>query len=190
MLIATNFLITWPGRYRWAVWFGHCLTVVAAALLTLLDEATQTRHWAPILAFVGVGQGAITVSILISIQVALSQQHIVYPTATYMFLRSFGLCLGVAVSGTIFQKFMTKHLNNLGLPEEIAGNSEAFVVVIKGMPIGSSLRNAYISAYAASFRSFWSVSLFPRSAFDHYLMVLRLTCALLPHSKSRGKNTR
>ena len=156
-LVPTSFItsisIMHLGSYRWAIWLGFSLATLANGLLILLDENIPTAHWASIFVLLGIGHGAILMPLTISIQTTASNDDVAYAAATYTFLRSFGMCVGVAIGGTVFQNSMTYHLNDLGLPVEVAKNAEAFVSTLKSFPVRSALRNSYVLAYDRSFRN-------------------------------------
>ena len=149
--VITSFLLTRLGRYRWAIWLGFGLSTLANGLLILLNKDTPLAHWAPIFVCVGISQGAILMALVICIQATAASEDVAYAAAAYSYFRSFGMCVGVAIGGTVFQNSMTHHLRELGLPIEVAQNAEAFVATLNSLPVGSTLSNRYILAYARSF---------------------------------------
>lgn len=73
-------------------------------------------------------------------------------TSTYIFMRSFGLCIGVAVSGTVFSNIFLRALKRRGIAdaEAIAANSEAYANTLKVLP--SSLeKTQLLEAYVEGF---------------------------------------
>ena len=149
--IVISICLTRLGHYRWAIWFGFSLATLANGLLILLDDQISTAGWASILVFLGIGQGAILMSLVVCIQATCSNDDVAYAAASYTFFRSFGMCIGVAVGGTVFQNSMTYHLKDLGLSEDVAKNADAFVSTLNRLPVGSALRKSYVFAYTQSF---------------------------------------
>jgi hypothetical protein len=151
--IIISIFMTRLGSYRWAIWSGFSLATLASGLLILLDENMPPSHWAPIFVCLGIGHGAIVMALVVSLQAPASTNDVAYAAATYTFLRSLGMCVGVAIGGTVFQNGMTRHLSDLGLPIEVANNAEAFVTTLISLPVGSALRNSYALAYSRSLRN-------------------------------------
>ena len=52
---------------------------------------------------------------------------------------------------------MARHLKNPNLPIEVAINAEAFVPILKALPLDSPRRHAYVEAYARSFQNTFEV---------------------------------
>jgi urea transporter len=68
----------------------------------------------------------------------------------YGFFRSLGMPLGVALSGTIFQNAMSGHLKELGLPTDIAHDSERWVYILRTMASGPE-KTAILESYMHGF---------------------------------------
>ena len=69
-----------------------------------------------------------------TIQVVSSDEDGPYALAMYTSIRTFGMCVGVAVGGTAFQNLLAKYLGESGLDESIARDAEQYVKVLLGMP--------------------------------------------------------
>jgi len=145
------------GRYRWALWSGWILITLAGGLLILLDPEIAESHWILIFVFLGIAHGAGIMALIVCIQSAAETSDVAYAAATYMFARCFGMGVGVAVGGTIFQNTMVLSLSALNLPVEVASNAEAFVTTLLALPQDSIERQGYISAYSDSFKRIFEV---------------------------------
>lgn len=145
------------GRFRWAVWSGWAVTIAGTGLLILLDADIKAYGWALIFVFVGVGHGLVVMSLNIAIQAMAETRHVAYAAAMYIFTRTLGMCLGVAIGGTVFQNRLSKHLGDLQLPTAVATDAEAFVASIKALPRSSTEYQAYILAYSESFKNVFQV---------------------------------
>lgn len=145
-------MITRSGYYRWALWSGFGFTTFAHGLLILLDAQVPSRRWIPIFLLVGFGHGLITMALIICIQAIVKSEDVAYAAATYTFVRTIGMCVGVAIGGSIFQNALSNNLDDLALPTSVANNAEAFVAILNTLDIDSPLHQAYVIAYSESFK--------------------------------------
>lgn len=90
------------GHFRWAIWLGWGLTLVACGLFTVFDERTEKVIFALALAIFGVGNGMVLTSVNIATQ-AIANQTVAkkadraMAACMYGFMRSLGMPVGVAV---------------------------------------------------------------------------------------------
>jgi MFS family permease len=157
--ILVSVLTTRLGRFRWAIWIGWTITCVGSGLLLLLNETTPTPVWAVIFAVFGIGSGMVLTGMNVSIQAISRVEDCGRAGSMYAFLRTLGMTVGVAVGGTTFQNVMLQKLKDLGLPEEIAYNAEAYIAKLAQMPATSSLRIGVVAAYVQGIHGvFWVVT--------------------------------
>ena len=138
--IVISIVTSRTGHFRWALWIGWAISSLACGLLLLFDEDTPTPVWAVVLAIFGIGMGMLLTSINVGIQAISSIQDAGRAAAMYAFMRTLGMSIGVAIGGTTFQNVMIKKLDELGLPESIAHNSEAYVVKMAQMDPADPVR--------------------------------------------------
>lgn len=150
-------LMTKTGRYRWAIWLGWIITIAGTGLLILLDVDIKVYAWVLIFMAVGLGHGMILMSLNFSIQAMADSQNVGYAAAMYTFTRTFGMCIGVAVGGAVFQNELKKHLGDLHLPTRIAVDAEAFMIILRTLPKTSAEYQGYTLAYARSFQVVFEV---------------------------------
>jgi hypothetical protein len=129
------------------------LTILSTGLLILLDQQIKSAAWIILFVFVGFGHGLVLMSINFCLQALANSGDMGYAAAMYTFSRTFGMCIGVAIGGTVFQNRLATHLAQLGLPVNVATNAEAFVATLKSLPIQSPQRKAYSLVYNSSFRN-------------------------------------
>lgn len=129
--LVVGIVITKTGHIRWALWFGWVLIATSTGLLILLDIETKVYAWVLIFLSVGMGHGCIIVSSSMCVQALADAKDSAQAAAMYTFLRSFGMCLGVAVSSTVMQNRLRDHLQTLKLPLTIADNVEGFVASLR-----------------------------------------------------------
>lgn len=143
-------LMTRFGRFRWAIWLGWVVTIIGTGLLILMNVDIRIYAWILIFVVVGLGHGLILMSLNFSVQAMADTHNVAYAAAMYTFTRTFGMCLGVAVGGAVFQNELKKHLGELHLPTAIADDAESFVTTLKALPKDSA-QHSYKLAYANSF---------------------------------------
>lgn len=150
-------LMTRSGRYRWAVWLGWAVTIAGSGLLILLDVDIRVYAWVLVFVVVGLGHGLILISLNFSAQAMADTQNVGYAAAMYTFTRTFGMCIGVAIGGVVFQNEFKKHLGELQLPTQVADDAQGFMISLKALPRNSSEYQAYILAYADAFKVVFEV---------------------------------
>ena len=102
-------------------------------LLILLDSDIKTAVWVIMLIIAGVGHGFLLGPGLFAAQTTCSQNDVAVATSVYSFLRSFGMCLGVATGGTMFQNVLKNRLADDGLPGWIATDATAYAQKLRDM---------------------------------------------------------
>lgn len=158
--VIVSSLITRYGRYRWAIWVGFLLSTLGTGLMVLMTDKTKTVVWAVFLCFFGLGMGMILSSVNFSIQAAVEPEVAGAAAAMYAFARSIGMCVGVAVGGTVFQNEMKKKLISLGVSQavELTKNAEGFVEELKKLALTGPegvAREHIMSGYVSGFRAVW-----------------------------------
>ncbi|KXX77101.1 putative MFS-type transporter YusP [Madurella mycetomatis] len=157
--IVISLVTTRIGRYRWAIWSGWVITAIGCGLLLLLDEHTKTPVWAVILAIFGIGHGMLLTSVNVGIQAVSHVEDAGRAAAMYAFMRTLGMSIGVAIGGTVFQNVMGNKLDELGLPDSIAHDSEAFVKTMALMLPTDPTRMGALQAYLAGFHGvYWTIT--------------------------------
>jgi MFS family permease len=155
--IAAGVLLTKLGRYRVVLTLGWLAVILGNGILILLDASIPSMYWIPIFIIVGSSHGPLMISHIVSIQASAHRDNVGYAASIYTFMRSLGQCVGVAVGATVFQNTLSHHLSDLSLPISVASNAEAFVSVLKQMPLDSEERQLYVLAYSQSFRNLFEV---------------------------------
>lgn len=150
-------LMTRTGRYRWAIWLGWVITIASTGLLILLDVDIRVYAWVLVFIAVGLGHGLILMSLNFSVQALADTPSVAYAAAMYTFTRTFGMCIGVAVGGAVFQNGLKKQLGELHLPIEVANDAESFLPSLNAFPKTSVQYQTYILAYANSFKLVFEV---------------------------------
>lgn len=154
--VLTGILMTKFGRFRWAVWTGWAIISLATGLLCLLDTQTKPVAYLWILFVLGIGHGMLLSSLNYTIQAISSSQDVAYAAALYAFVRGVGLCLGVAIGGTVFQNLLARYLSDKGLPKSISNDAEEFVSTLITLP-NSAYRDDLLGSYTKAFQVLFAI---------------------------------
>lgn len=161
-LIPTSIIVgsrmTKLGSYRWAIWSGWASIVASTALLIILSDTTPTYGWILLFLTIGPSHGLVLTSLNFALQALAKERDGAYAAAMYTFMRTFGMCLGVAIGGVVVQNRLLVHLGARGLDEGVAKEAEAFILVMNERLEGPVL-NLYREAYAEAFRNLFEVLL-------------------------------
>ncbi|KAF2877538.1 major facilitator superfamily domain-containing protein [Massariosphaeria phaeospora] len=153
--ILVSVLTTRLGQFRWAIWSGWAIGTVGCGLFFLFDLHTNIVLWAVALSIFGIGTGMVLTSVNVGIQAISKAEDCAMAASMYGFMRSLGMPLGVAVSGTVFQNAMSARLALVGLPTAIAHDSERYIHVLHTMDPADPKRVAILDAYLEGFRGVW-----------------------------------
>lgn len=150
LAVVTGIMITKTGRYRWAIWAGWAITTLGLGLLVLLDVDTKIQQWIFICLVSGIGMGILFPSLQFQLQAASTNKDMAFAVAMFVFFRSFGQALGVAIGGVIFQNEMVSNLKAYPMwanqASELAQDAAALVEVIQHTAIADGkleLQQAY-----------------------------------------------
>ena len=159
--ILVGIAVSITGRFRWAIWSGWSLTVLGMGVLYLLGPGTSVPAFVFLNIVPGVGLGLLFACMNLATQAAATETHVGYAAAVYIFMRSLGQGVGIAVGGVVFQ---SRFIVALRAYPDLAGNATALardasglVQVIKAMPEGAAERAAVVSAYAEALKVVWAV---------------------------------
>jgi MFS family permease len=144
-------VISYTGRYRWAIWSGWSIATLGSGLLLLLDEATSPYAWITIFLIFGLGNGCLLSAINFSIQASAGVDRAGKAASMYTFFRSLGMAVGVAVGSNAFQNVMARRLQHFGLPTAIAKNAESYIYKLQGEDAADPTKRAVIEAYVHGF---------------------------------------
>ncbi|KAJ4332565.1 hypothetical protein N0V95_009632 [Ascochyta clinopodiicola] len=146
------------GHFRWAIWLGWSVTLVAGGLFTVFDERTEKAIFALALAVFGVGNGMVLTSVNVATQAIANQtvakkEDCAMAACMYGFMRSLGMPIGVALSGTVFQNAMSAALSDAGLSTDIARDSERYIFILRSMAEADPRKSALLGSYSHGFHA-------------------------------------
>ena len=159
--IMVGVAVSLTGRFRWAIWSGWSLTVLGLALLYLLSPETSVPAFVFLNLIPGLGMGLLFTSMNLAAQAASTEKHVGFAAAMYIFMRSLGQGVGVAVGGVVFQSQFAVELRKY--PDlarnatALARDASGLVQVIKAMSEGAAERTTIVNAYADALKVVWVV---------------------------------
>jgi hypothetical protein len=157
--IIVGVLVSITGRFRWAIWSGWTLTVLGMGLLYLLRPETSVPAFVFLNLVPGLGMGLLFSSMNLATQAAAPERDVGFAAAMYIFTRSFGQGVGVAVGGVVFQSQfaiqLRKYETVAGNATELARDAAGLVLVIKTMPEDATERRSIVTAYAEALKVVW-----------------------------------
>ena len=159
--IMVGVAVSMTGRFRWAIWSGWSLTVLGLALLYLLGPETSVPAFVFLNLIPGVGMGLLFTSMNLAAQAASTEKHVGFAAAMYIFMRSLGQGVGVAVGGVVFQSQfaveLRKYPDLARNAKALARDASGLVQVIMAMPEGATERTTIVNAYADALKVVWVV---------------------------------
>lgn len=159
--ILVGIAVSITGRFRWAIWSGWSVTVLGLGLLNLLGPDTSIPAFIFLNLVPGSGMGLLFACMNLATQAAATEKNVGFAAAVYVFMRSLGQGIGIAVGGVVFQsRFaveLRKYLDLAGNATALAQDASGLVQVIKAMPEGGAERVAIVNAYADALKVVWAV---------------------------------
>jgi hypothetical protein len=140
------------GTWKWSLWLGWGLNTLGAGLFILLDKDTAVVAFVFIFLVIGSGQGALISAHNLGVQAIANIEDVAWASALFTFMRSVGLCLGVALGGTILQSQLRRELEKRFLPTTIADHAESFIFELMKLPEDYPGRAAIVASFSSSFR--------------------------------------
>lgn len=159
--VISGFIISKTGDFRVVTWVGWIAATLGLGVMCLLDVNTTVVQWIFLSLCAGIGLGLLYTSLAIINQAASDDDSMAFAVSMFIFARSVGQCLGVAICGVIFQNQMKQQL--LKIPSlsaqavEFSRDASSLVQTIKLMPDGSDRKAGLIQSYADSLKIVWAV---------------------------------
>ncbi|KAG2116460.1 MFS general substrate transporter [Suillus discolor] len=178
MSAVSGMVVTRMGSYRPVMWFGWISMTLGWGLMTMLDNTTNVaaQEIYPLITSLGVG---------CLFQAAMPIKDMATSTGTFMFLRTLGSTVGMAMGEAVISSVLQQKLQGIrGLTidtSSTASNGNIKRISSISNPI---VRHEVMHAYARSISTIWIVST-PLSAFGLFL-VLFLRSYTLKRTIIRG----
>lgn len=142
---------------------GFAALALGAGLLSTMDSSTKTVEWFFWQFFASLGVGLHQATIIPGIQSSLPPSEVASSTATFSFLRAFGMVWGIVIPSTILDSRVNRQLSDLGNPilSAALGNGRAYGAASPGS-LRSLSPDLYVQAtsiYAQALKTVWYVAM-------------------------------
>ncbi|KAL3426467.1 MFS multidrug transporter [Phlyctema vagabunda] len=158
--IISGIIIEKAGDFRIITIFGWVTTTLGMGVVILLDIDTTIIQWVFLSFCSGVGLGILYTSLAFVNQSAAGEESMTFAVGMFIFARSLGQCIGVAICGVIFQNQMFRNLRSYpelaGRARDLSKDASSLVLQIFQMDDGVEKQNL-IKAYADSLKVVWAV---------------------------------
>ncbi|ETN37020.1 uncharacterized protein HMPREF1541_08008 [Cyphellophora europaea CBS 101466] len=155
MSVLAGILITKTGSYRQIIWIGWVVSTLGMGLTILLEVDTSIPAWIFINIVPGIGFGLLFPALQFQVQAASTNEDMGFAVGLFVFFRTFGQAIGVAIGGGIFQNTMIRKLEAFpryaAQAPELAKDAAALVQVIRATPTGTDKLDLQM-AYTQSIR--------------------------------------
>ncbi|EPE25317.1 MFS general substrate transporter [Glarea lozoyensis ATCC 20868] len=158
--IVAGVVITKRGEYRWVTWIGWIISTLGLGVMILLDVNMSTVQWFFLTLTTGIGLGLLYTSLAIINQAASRDELMSFAISMFIFARMLGQCLGVAISGVVFQNQMRSNLLKTTLlvdkANEYSRDASSIIPLLQSMADGLE-KTELVQAYADSLKIVWAV---------------------------------
>ncbi|KAI0877789.1 MFS general substrate transporter [Hypoxylon argillaceum] len=152
--IISGRLMTRFGSFLWSVRLGFACLIVSNGVLLLINQHRSLVAHLFLILTISVGHGLLVLSLNIATQAIASTRDVAYAVSMFTFVRQFGICLGVAIGGTVFENVLLHALERYGFPHDVAldtaRNAAAFSGPLTSMPDGPE-KTAFLNAFVEGF---------------------------------------
>lgn len=147
-------LMTRFGSFLWAIRLGFACLILSNGVLLLINQHRSLVAHLFLILSISVGHGLLVISLNIATQAIASIRDVAYAVSMFTFVRQFGICLGVAIGGTVFENVLLHALERHGLPYDVATdtarNAVAFSGPLTSMPDGPE-KTAFLDSFVEGF---------------------------------------
>ncbi|KAI1133354.1 MFS general substrate transporter [Nemania abortiva] len=161
--IITGRLITRFNNFRLPIWIGWFLASVGTAMYVVWRVNDSKPVWVVTLLVTGIAHGIILNAQNFATQALCEPGYEGTAAGMYIFVRQFGIALGVGVGATTFQNSLKMKLGWSGLPTEIAAEAEGYLPTLHQLPAGhmrDQIYDAYKFGLQVTFATWLGISIF------------------------------
>jgi MFS family permease len=152
--VVSGRLMTRFGSFLWSIRLGYACLIVSNGVLLLINQHRSLVAHLFLILTISAGHGLLVLSLSIATQAISATQNVSYAVSMFTFVRQFGICLGVAVGGTVFDNMLLRALLRQGMPHNeaktTAYNAVAFSDSFNSMSDGPE-KTAILDAYVEGF---------------------------------------
>lgn len=159
--VVAGILLSKFGAYRPLHAAAFALSAIGFGLFTLLDSSTTKVAWAFFELIASAGSGMIMSVLLPAIMAGLPESDVASSSATYSFIRNFGMIWGVTIPGIIFNSVFDRNIGVISdkvLQSQLRGGAAyAFASQMHSLrgTLDSSLWSEIAEVYSESLRAIW-----------------------------------
>ncbi|OAX80657.1 hypothetical protein ACJ72_05001 [Emergomyces africanus] len=157
-------LMTKLGIYKPIHYVSWAVTLIGLGLFTLLDRTSSTGYWVGFQIVYSMGAGMLVPTLLPALLAPLSESDTALATATWSFVRSFGMVWGTAIPAAIFNtrsdELAPKLIHDAALRAQISAGQayeHATAAFLGALSLASRVEVTQV--FAQSLRRTWLVSL-------------------------------
>ncbi|GAP88123.1 putative major facilitator superfamily transporter [Rosellinia necatrix] len=147
-------LMTRFGSFLWAIRLGFACLIVSNGVLLLINQHRSLVAHLFLILSISVGHGLLVLSLNVAAQAISPTRDVAYAVSMFTFVRQFGICLGVAIGGTVFENVLLHALERHGFSYELAldtaRNAAAFSGPLTSMPDGPE-KTAFLDSFVEGF---------------------------------------
>jgi MFS family permease len=151
------------GRYRPIHHIGYALMTIGSGLFTLLGEGSSIGDWVGFQILNSAGAGLIIPTLLPAVLAPLTDADTALATATWAFLRSFGLTWGTAIPAAIFNNRVEElagHITDPAAQHDVTGGrAYEHAVKVYVDALDSVTRPQFVGVLVDGLRRTWEVSI-------------------------------
>lgn len=163
------------GKYRPIHYAGFTLMTIGFGIFSLLDKDSSTGKWVGYQILAGAGAGLIIPTLLPAIMAPLAEADTALATATWAFLRSFGLTWGTAIPAAIFNNRVSALSGRIADPvvAETVTGGRAYEHAVASFvnSLEPETRAQFISVLSDGLKRIWEIAI-AFAAFGFLLVAL------------------
>ncbi|KIJ16695.1 hypothetical protein PAXINDRAFT_168194, partial [Paxillus involutus ATCC 200175] len=157
--VVSGLILSKSGKYRVIMWVSYAVMTLGMGLMITLDYTSNDaeKEVFPLIATLGIG--CLFQVPLIALQAAMPLKDMATASSGFMFLRTVGGAVGIAIGEAIISTVLPKtlagiaNINSLGLGDSAAALNDS-VSKIHLIP-DATLRNAVLHAWSRSIATIW-----------------------------------
>ena len=162
-VVISGAIVKKTGKYLPLHYIGFGGLVLGQGMLTILDPHSSTGVWVVLQLIVGFFSALVLTTLLPAIQADLAESDVGAATATWAFVRSFGIVWGVTIPAAIFNNRFDQLAYRITDPatQALLTNGQAYGHASKEFldTLGDVLRRQVVEVYSDSLKRAWQVAI-------------------------------
>ncbi|KAH8895394.1 MFS general substrate transporter [Thozetella sp. PMI_491] len=142
------------GKYKLLHVIGLALMTAGVAAISVLQRDSTAAAWVGLQIVPAIGSGALISTLLPAFQASLDEKDQASATATWSFIRTFGMAWGIAVAGTVMNTYTKQYAYMVDNPavQQLLSNGDAYASATRAFvlmfpePVQSQIREVFLLA--------------------------------------------